>query len=190
MSKYSGSDWDFNLIEEIWEDITKISSKYNLDYYEPQIEIISSEQMLDNYSVTGMPVYYPHWSFGKRFTNDKRGYVGGQNGLAFEIVINSNPSVCYIMENNTLTLQLLVLAHAAVGHSAYFKNNYLFKAHTEADTIIDFLIYGRDFILECETKYGAVPVEKMLDACHALSNFSIDKSVPTKTKSREFLALH
>jgi spore cortex formation protein SpoVR/YcgB (stage V sporulation) len=187
MSKYSGSDWDFAMIEDIWEDIVKIAKKYNIDYYEPQIEIISSEQMLDNYSVTGMPVFYPHWSFGKRFTNDKKGYVGGQKGLAFEIVINSNPSICYIMENNTLCLQILVLAHAAVGHSAYFKNNYLFKAHTEADTIIDFLIYGRDYILECETKYGAVKVEKLLDACHALSNFSIDKSVAPKFKSRAFL---
>ena len=44
MAKYSGSDWDFEMIENIWEDIVKIASKYNLDYYEPQIEIISSEQ--------------------------------------------------------------------------------------------------------------------------------------------------
>ncbi len=189
MAKYTGSDWTFEMIENIWEDITKIAKKYDIDYYEPQIEIISSEQMLDNYSVTGMPVYYPHWSFGKRFTNDKKGYVAGQKGLAFEIVINSNPSICYIMENNSIALQILVLAHAAVGHSAYFKNNYLFKAHTEADTIIDFLIYGRDFILECEKKYGAGKVERLLDACHALSSFSIDKSIAPTFKSRAFLNL-
>ncbi len=187
MAKYSGSDWDFEMIENIWEDIVKIAAKYDLDYYEPQIEIISSEQMLDNYSVTGMPVYYPHWSFGKRFENDKRGYVAGEKGLAFEIVINSNPSICYIMENNTLALQILVLAHAAVGHSAYFKNNYLFKAHTDADNIIDFLIYGRDYILDCEQKYGAKPVEQLLDSCHALSNFGMDKSLAPTFKSRAFL---
>ncbi|MEL6761552.1 MAG: SpoVR family protein, partial [Myxococcota bacterium] len=36
-----------------------------LDLYPNQIEIISSEQMLDAYSSTGMPLMYRHWSFGK-----------------------------------------------------------------------------------------------------------------------------
>ena len=32
-----------------------------------QMEIISSEQMLDAYSSVGMPLMYRHWSFGKHF---------------------------------------------------------------------------------------------------------------------------
>jgi len=42
-----------------------------LDPYPNQIEMISAEQMLDAYSSIGMPVFYSHWSFGKRFVRDE-----------------------------------------------------------------------------------------------------------------------
>ena len=48
-------------IEEIALD------ELGLDLYPNQIEIISSEQMLDAYASTGMPLMYSHWSFGKSF---------------------------------------------------------------------------------------------------------------------------
>lgn len=38
---------------------------YQLDTYPHQIEVITSEQMMDAYSSVGMPINYPHWSFGK-----------------------------------------------------------------------------------------------------------------------------
>lgn len=188
MAKYSGYEWSISLIEDLWEDIEKIAKPYGLDYYPPQIEIISSEQMLDNYSTMALPVYYPHWSFGKRFTKDQKAYAEGDKGLAFEVVINSDPSICYIMNNNTLALQALVLAHAAVGHSTFFKNNYLFQQNTDASGIIDFMIYARNYILECEEIYGMMPVERILDACHALQYVSIDKSKMPAYKSTEFIA--
>lgn len=36
-----------------------------------------------------MPINYPHWSFGKKFIETERQYKHGQQGLAYEIVINS-----------------------------------------------------------------------------------------------------
>ena len=59
-------------------------------------------------------------------------YRKGYSGLAYEIVINSNPCICYVMEENTMTMQALVMAHAAFGHNHFFKNNYLFKQWTDA----------------------------------------------------------
>ncbi len=44
-------------------------------------------------------------------------------GLAYEIVINSDPCISYVMEENTATMQTLVIAHAAFGHNHFFKNN-------------------------------------------------------------------
>jgi len=79
------------------------------------------------------------------------------------------------MENNTATMQALVLAHASVGHSHFFKNNYLFKGWTDADTIIDYLKFAKKFIKSCEEKYGEKDVEYLLDACHSLQNHGIDK---------------
>jgi len=173
---YTGSEWNIDLIDTMWKTIDKIATEtFGLDYYEPQIEIISSEQMLDCYSSVAMPQMYSHWSFGKTFLQNERQYRKGMQGLAYEVVINTNPCLTYLMENNTATLQCLVLAHAAVGHSSFFKTNYLFKNWTDADSILDYLKYAKNYIKKCEEKYGENRVEKLLDACHALQNHGIDK---------------
>jgi stage V sporulation protein R len=186
MSKllFTGSEWDINLIDKIWSTIdTMANNQFGFDYYAPQIEIITSEQMLDCYSSVAMPVMYNHWSFGKTFIQNERQYNKGIQGLAYEVVINTNPCIAYLMENNTATLQALVLAHASVGHSHFFKNNYLFKKWTDADTIVDYLKFAKNFIKQCEEKYGEKRVEQLLDSCHSLQNHSIDKyKKPTSLK--------
>lgn len=172
---FTGSEWDVALIEKMWKAIKGLALKMGFDPYEPQIEIITSEQMLDAYSTVAMPNMYSHWSFGKTFIQNERQYNKGIQGLAYEVVINTNPCIAYLMENNTATMQALVLAHASVGHSHFFKNNYLFKKWTDADTIVDYLKFAKNFIKSCEEKYGEKRVEQLLDACHALQNHSIDK---------------
>ena len=125
---WTTSEWTFDLIEKTWTEIDRIATqKYKLDYYIPQIEIITSEQMLSAYSSVGMPVMYDHWSFGKQFVWQQKDYKRGRMGLAYEIVINSDPCIAYLMEENTMTMQALVLAHAVAGHGSFFKNNYLFN---------------------------------------------------------------
>ena len=96
-------------------------------------------------------------------------------GLAYELVINSSPCISYNMEENTTCLMILVLAHAAYGHNHFFKNNYLFKQFTHADHIIDYMQFAKNYISECEEKYGLEEVELTLDACHALMNYGVDK---------------
>ena len=125
---FNGPDWDFELIRRVNEACGKIAfDEMGLDIYPTQIEVITSEQMLDAYASTGMPLFYRHWSFGKHFARNEAMYRKGYQGLAYEIVINSNPCICYIMEENTATMQTLVLAHAGYGHNHFFKNNYVFK---------------------------------------------------------------
>ena len=94
--------------------------------------------MLDAYASVGLPLMYRHWSFGKRFAFHETLYRRGLQGLAYEIVINSNPCICYIMEENSMTMQTLVMAHAAFGHNHFFKNNYLFRQWTDANGILDY----------------------------------------------------
>lgn len=173
---FTGSEWSMELIETLWKHIEDIGrNTFGLDPYEAQIEIISSEQMLDAYSSVAMPILYDHWSFGKTFLQNERQYQKGIQGLAYEVVINTNPCIAYCMENNTATMQALVLAHASCGHSHFFKNNYLFKGWTDADTIIDYLKYARNYIKSCEERYGEKEVEYLLDACHSLQNHGVDK---------------
>ena len=169
------SEWTFPLIERFNNEIGRIAAGYNLDTYPIQVEIITAEQMMDAYSSVGMPVGYSHWSFGKQFMNVEKAYRRGQMGLAYEIVINSNPCIAYLMEENTMMMQALVIAHAAYGHNSFFKGNYLFQTWTNADAIIDYLVFAKNFIAKCEQRYGEEEVELFLDSCHALMNQGVDR---------------
>src|SRR5574338_1639307 len=171
----SASEWSFDAIDQYHREIARVASDFGLDTYPTQIEVITAEQMMDAYASVGMPVNYHHWSFGKHFLATERGYRRGQMGLAYEIVINSNPCIAYLMEENTLTMQALVIAHAAYGHNSFFKGNYLFRTWTNADAIIDYLIFARNYIAQCEERYGEEEVELLLDSCHALMNLGVDR---------------
>ncbi len=180
------SEWTFELIERYDAEIARVAAGFGLDTYPNQIEVISSEQMMDAYSSVGMPVGYHHWSYGKQFLGVEQRYKRGQMGLAYEIVINSNPCIAYLMEENTMMMQALVLAHAAYGHNSFFKNNYLFRTWTNADAIIDYLIFARNYVADCEQRYGEEAVELMLDSCHALMNYGVDRyKRPPRLSARE-----
>ncbi|MGZ8218468.1 SpoVR family protein, partial [Methylomagnum sp.] len=170
-----GSEWTFELLREYDAEIGRIAADYSLDTYPNQIEVITSEQMMDCYSSTGMPVFYPHWSFGKQFLSVEKSYRRGHMGLAYELVINSNPCIAYLMEENTMTMQALVIAHACYGHNSFFKGNYLFKTWTSADAIVDYLLFSRNYITECEERHGVRAVEELLDSCHALMGYGVDR---------------
>ena len=173
---FSNSEWNHETIEVANDIIEKIATEWlGLSIYPNQFEITTSEQMLDAYSLIGLPISYNHWKFGKDFVMNQNNYKRGKMGLAYELVINSNPCISYNMEDNTTCLMTLVLAHAAMGHNHFFKNNYLFKQWTQADAIVDYMVFARDFIHKCEEKYGFEEVEQVLDACHALMNYGVDK---------------
>lgn len=166
---FDDSDWDFETLQRALDAIEDIAlNDLGLNVYPNQIEIISSEQMLDAYSSHGMPLMYKHWSFGKHFARDQMNYQKGYSGLAYEIVINSNPCIAYLMEENTMTMQALVMAHASFGHNHFFKNNYLFRQWTDADGILSYLDFAKKYIARCEDEYGLEEVESVLDAAHAL----------------------
>ena len=179
---FDGTDWDFATIQRIHDAIETIARReLRLDTYPNQIEIITTEQMLDAYSSVGMPLYYKHWSFGKHFAHHETVYRKGLRGLAYEIVINSNPCIAYLMEENTATMQALVIAHAAFGHNHFFKNNYLFRQWTDAQGILHYLDFANNYIAECEQRYGHLAVERLLDAAHSLMSHGVHR-YPRKRK--------
>jgi len=89
---YDGPEWDYDKLKNVHDAIEVIArDELGLDYYPTQIEVITSEQMLDAYASVGLPLMYRHWSFGKRFAYNEALYRKGLQGLAYEIVINSIP---------------------------------------------------------------------------------------------------
>lgn len=172
----TGAEWSFELLARYDEAIHDIAAnEFKLDTYPNQIEVIASEQMLDAYASVGLPISYPHWSYGKEFIRNEQLYRKGERGLAYEIVINSNPCISYLMEENTIAMQALVIAHACYGHNSFFKNNYLFRQWTNADAIIDYMVFARKYVMDCEERHGVGAVEEVMDSCHALMSHGVDR---------------
>src|SRR6266571_1746874 len=179
---FEGADWDFRTLQRICDACEQVArDELKLDVYPNQIEVITAEQMLDAYSSVGMPLFYKHWSFGKHFAFQEASYRKGLMGLAYEMVINSSPCISYLMEENTATMQTLVIAHAAFGHNHFFKNNYSFKLWTDAEGILDYLNFAKGYIANCEERHGQIAVERTLDAAHALMSHGVHR-YPGKKK--------
>jgi stage V sporulation protein R len=173
---YSGTGWDFRTLQRCYDAIERVAcDELGLEVYPNRIEVITAEQMLDVYTAHGMPLTYRHWSYGKRFLHHEALYRRGHTSLAYEVVINSNPCISYLMEGNTATMQALVMAHAAFGHNHFFRNNHLFRQWTEASAILDYLEFARSYVSSCEDRYGVAAVERVLDAAHALSRHGVHR---------------
>jgi stage V sporulation protein R len=186
---YKGADWDYATLRRAYDAIEQVATEeLGLDCYPNRIELITSEQMLDIYTAHGMPITYRHWSYGKRFLQHEASYRRGYTSLAYEVVINSNPCISYLMEENTATMQALVIAHAAFGHNHFFRNNHLFRQWTEASAILDYLAFARNYVSSCEDRYGVAAVERIIDAAHSLSRTGVHRhagSRPLDLKSEE-----
>ncbi|GBQ22672.1 putative stage V sporulation protein R [Acetobacter estunensis NRIC 0472] len=173
---YQGADWNFSIIRDCYDAIERVAhDELGLDTFPNRIEVITSEQMLDVYTANGMPISYHHWSYGKRFASHENAYRRGLMGLAYEVVINSNPCISYLMEENSATMQALVIAHAAFGHNHFFKNNRLFQEWTDPSQILNYLEFARGYISRCEERHGQQAVERVLDAAHALQGQGVNR---------------
>lgn len=171
-SQKSKTDWVIKDLDYLWGKIDKQGKKYGLTYFEPQFELVNEEYLsyLAHGGNHGMPSIYSHWSFGKNYLEGQK-----SKGTIMEMIINSNPCICYLLSSNSYTTMAAVMAHASVGHASVFKNNYLFKEWTNPETVLAFFESTTSYVKECERKYGVKRVEEFIDVMHAVQNISFDK---------------
>lgn len=143
-------------LEQIWDIAT---NKYGLDPFPTRFEIVPSAVMYEVGSYA-LPGRYSHWTFGKAYHKMKTMYDFGLSKI-YEVVINSNPSYAFLLENNSLLQNKLVIAHV-LGHVDFFKNNVYFS-QTNRRMVDDAALHARR-INEYEFKYGRKVVEDFLDA--------------------------
>ena len=179
-------------LSELVEWDTKIRAKadeFGLDCYPQEFELCDHNGMIGFMSYHGMPSHYPHWSFGKSYEKLKTLYDHGVAGLAYELVINSNPAIAYLMRDNTLLLQILTMAHV-YGHNDFFKNNFTFRSTRAELTIETFKAHAmrvRRYVEDPSIGYDKV--ERIMDAAHALQfncrrNLAIRKVGPKEQVER------
>tara|TARA_R110000868_G_scaffold189695_1_gene432857 strand:- start:42816 stop:44579 length:1764 start_codon:yes stop_codon:yes gene_type:complete len=171
----TGKEWDADQLLQYEALYQKLAACFNITTYPNQLEIVTADQMMDAYASIAMPVMFDHPSRGKAFLQTKQAYERGEQGLAYELVINTNPCRSYNMLENSAAMQSLVIAHAAIGHNSFFKNNKMFKQWTDASGIMDYLRYARDYIQRCEEVIGIEPVEQFITSCKAIENYGVDR---------------
>jgi len=183
------SDWTEADLAHWDEKILRIAEDLGLDWHPIDYEIIDYQEMLGAMAYVGLPTHYRHWSYGKEYERTHTLYNMGQTGLPYEMIINSNPSIAYLMRENALHIHILTMAHC-VGHSDFFKNNRMF-ADTNPDNIIDSFKSAAKYVRKLieDPSIGIERVETILDAAHSIK-YQVPRFPGIKYKSRdELLAL-
>ncbi len=178
------SDWNFDELQQWDEKICQIAKGYGLDWYEIAYETIDYHEMIGAMAYHGMPSHFPHWSYGKSFERTHSMYNMGLEGLPYELIINSDPSIAYLMLENPLYLQVLIMAHC-IGHSDFFKNNRTFK-DTDAINVSRRFRSARQRIQSYieDPTIGIDKVEDLVDSCHAVQ-YQIDRRGRLRKSERE-----
>jgi stage V sporulation protein R len=163
------STWTLADLEEWDARIRAEVEKTRLDCYPQEFELCDHTQMLAYMAYSGMPSHYPHWSYGKAYEKLKTLYDHGVSGMPYEMVINSNPALAYLMRDNSLLLQILTIAHV-YGHNDFFKNNFTFRTTRAEFTTSTFKAHADRVRRYVDMpSIGVDRVEAVLDAAHALS---------------------
>lgn len=176
------------------EKILKLVERFRLNCYPQEYEICDHNDMIGYMAYSGMPSRYSHWSFGKSFEKQRTMYNYGVSGLPYEMVINSNPCLAYLMRDNTLLLQILTMAHV-YGHNDFFANNFTFTSGTQAEYTLEMFKNNAKRINNYieDPSIGIDLVEEVIDSAHALSmqrntNLAIRKLTQAEAQARAWQA--
>ncbi|OON95779.1 MAG: stage V sporulation protein R [Epulopiscium sp. Nele67-Bin005] len=151
------------------EQIEELTQNLGFNCYPQHFELVDYEDMICYATYSGMPSHYPHWSLGKIYEKLKTLYNYNLSGIPYEMVINSNPCIAYLIKDNSLTMQILTMAHV-YGHNDFFANNQYFTQNTDASLSISMFKNHtkriRSYIYA--PSIGYEKVEKFLDAVHSI----------------------
>jgi stage V sporulation protein R len=134
-----------------------------LDFFPTVFEVVPQDIMTEIASY-GLPTRARHWSYGKVYQSQR---LYGSMGLSkiYEIVLNNDPGLAFLLDTNPEVANLLVAAHV-YGHVDFFKNNALFQEsnrHMVNDAVAHALRI--DAYIE---RYGLETVEHLMDIGFAL----------------------
>jgi stage V sporulation protein R len=161
--------------------IEAIARSYGLDFFETIFEMCTYEEINMIAAYGGFPTRYPHWRFGMDYLQTQTSYEYGLSKI-YEMVINTDPSYAYLLDNNLMVDQKLVMAHV-FGHVDFFKNNLWFK-HTNRK-MLDEMANHAAKVRQIMDDHGVEEVEQFIDLALSLDNL-IDPFLPHIQRHRSF----
>jgi stage V sporulation protein R len=154
-------------IQDYSNRIEDLAHKLGLDYYPVDFELVPNNFMME-IAVYGLPVRMPHWSFGVRYIHQLIRQGMGHSRI-FEVMFPGDPCHAYLVNENTLPENTLVIAHV-LGHADFAKNNHLFARFMEmaGGHILEQAAARAHRIDAALEEHGQERVEAVLDAALAL----------------------
>ncbi|MCC6874196.1 MAG: SpoVR family protein, partial [Sandaracinaceae bacterium] len=184
MSKYRLATHLPSYLRDIQARVEEVARGFGLDFFPTMFEVVAYDQMNELASYGGFPVRYPHWRFGMEYEQLSKSAEYGLSRI-YEMVINNNPSIAYLLEGNSFVDQKLVMAHV-YAHVDFFKNNFAFRAtdqgvdHQTDQPIrkwVDTMANHGAVARRWADRVGIERVEEFIDHCLSLENL-IDPQKP------------
>lgn len=153
-------------LEDARQRIEAIAKSHGLDFFDTIFEMCDYDEINMIASYGGFPTRYPHWRWGMEYLQMQKGYEYGLQKI-YEMVINTNPSYAYLLDNNAFVDQKLVMAHV-FGHVDFFKNNAWFQ-HTDRK-MLDQMANHAARVRRIIDAVGETATETWLDTCLSIDN--------------------
>ena len=159
--------------------IEEIARSYGLQFCETVFEMCDWEEINMLAAYGGFPTRYPHWRWGMDYIEMDKGYEYGLQKI-YEMVINTRPAYAYLLDNNTMMDQKLVMAHV-YGHVDFFTNNAWFQPTNRR--MLDQMANHAARVRRHIDAQGQDTVETFIDTCVSIENL-IDPYAPHIRRQR------
>jgi stage V sporulation protein R len=159
--------------------IEALARAQGLDFFPVSFQLLDARDVNGVAAYGGFPVRYPSWRHGMEFERLDKGYTWGLSKI-YELVINTDPVLAYLVRSNSDLEQKLVMAHV-FGHADFFKHNCWFSGTDRGmlDTMARHAARVRCHI----DRQGLDTVERFLDLALSLENL-IDPYQPLRARLR------
>lgn len=164
---------DFEPLFRFWDEwIRTVARRQGWDPYDPYYRFATNEEIGTAGAYIGMPVYPGVWSNGRQFVQWMTRWRAGMENPAYEMILNTDPVYTYMRSESNMPLNCMIIGHANVGHSHFFKNNKLYKG-SGADTILQRMAEWADEFqkLEDDEEFGIDRLEFTADAAMVIADY-------------------
>jgi stage V sporulation protein R len=154
-------------LAEHTHQLEALAQRLGLDYYPIDFEVVPANFMTE-IAVYGLPIRMPHWSFGIRYIHQLIRQSMGHSRI-FEVMFPGNPCHAYLVRDNSVAENTLVVAHV-IGHADFAKHNQLFARFMAmaGGQILEQAAERARAIERALVEHGQERVEQILDAAFAL----------------------
>jgi stage V sporulation protein R len=159
--------------------IEDLARQEGLDFFGLRFQLLDARDVNGVAAYGGFPVRYPSWRHGMEFERLEKGYSWGLSKI-YELVINTDPVVAYLVRSNSDLEQKLVMAHVC-GHADFFKHNCWYAATDRG--MLDTMARHATLVRRHIDRQGLEPVERFLDQVLSLENL-IDPYLPLRARLR------